>query len=499
MEHLDLLRFDLLHAWRYRQAGAPHAPVVGEFHGLLSSDAAQQDVPVPLLEVVVLVVLLIDAFELIMDLLQRGALSADKPSAALLKAIEQVDAADAEVSEKDAGDGAGSLAEKVRAGYAPAQAYALERLNFAIFSRLVNMVLGVVTVAAGVLPMLWDAAGEAVDSLAPEQWASSSLAQSLCFLALSQLWSTLLSVPFSVYRQFVIEEAHGFNKMTPALFASDLAKQLALMAVLGLPIAAVAILVIEWAGQGFHNWLFGVVVVVTVLAQVVVPTLIMPLFNKFEPLPDGELKERIEALAASLGFPLAKLSVMDGSSRSAHSNAFFIGLPFLPKRIVLFDTLLEQSTDDEIIAVLAHELGHWAHNHTLGLQGVGLFLTYWQLAAFAAAIHWPPLYSTFGFSDRPTIVGLLLFMQYAFQPLGPLLNFALSALSRAAEFDADAFAVQQGKGQALQRALVRLGLENKAAPHNHWLYSTYHHSHPPMPERLAALQTRTAEASKRDE
>jgi STE24 endopeptidase len=284
------------------------------------------------------------------------------------------------------------------------------------------------------------------------------------------------------------------------LWLTDQLKQQLLIILLGGPVVALAIFTVHWVGAGFHNYLFGLLFAIQIGAQIIMPTVIMPCFNTFEPLPEGKLKTRIEALAASLGFPLSKLSVMDGSKRSSHSNAFFMGLPGLPKRIVLFDTLLEQASDNEIVAVLAHELGHWKHNHTMMLQGFGLLLTYAQMWAFGHAVFFRPMYTAFGFSDMPVAVGMLVFFTFAFKPLEPMLSFAISAFSRACEFDADAFAAAQGgkdgssntKGSAmarhLQTCLVKLSVDNKSAQRAHWLYSAYNFSHPPLPERLGALQ-----------
>ena len=169
---------------------------------------------------------------------------------------------------------------------------------------------------------------------------------------------------------------------------------------------------------------------------------------------DGELKRAVERLAAAHAFPLDKLFVVDGSSRSAHSTAFFAGLR--EKRIVLYDTLLKQTDEAEVLAILAHEMGHWKAGHlTRGLV-LMLAVLFVQLALFGQFVHNETLYSSFGFAERPALVGLLLFFQVAFTPLFPLLSFALSALSRSHEFAADSFAAAGGHGEALQTGLVKV-------------------------------------------
>lgn len=461
---------------------------------------------------------MVELFETALELMQRKELSKQSPPSVLLDVVARVD----EQSKSDevrsdteddnaseSGDVKGddekeeSLVQRITTGYGAARAYALEKLSFGLAARLIDIAIFITYLSSGMLPLLWEASADLLAAVPYKPIAGVAMQEiprSLVFLLLFQLQSMLLSAPISFFRQFVIEQRHGFNKMTPLLWCTDKLKSLVLTMAFGGPIAALVIWTVLWAGEGFHNYLFGLLFAVQIIAQVLVPTLIMPCFNKFEPLQDGPLKRRIEALAASLGFPLSKLSVMDGSKRSSHSNAFFMGLPGLPKRIVLFDTLLEQASDDEIVAVLAHELGHWKHNHTLAMQGLGLVLTYGQLWAFGKAMFFRPMYTAFGFSDMPVAVGMLLFFAFAFTPVNPVLGFLLSAISRACEFDADAFAAAQGgkdgsastRGSAmakhLQACLVKLGVENKSAQRSHWLYSAYHFSHPPLPERLAALQ-----------
>jgi len=222
----------------------------------------------------------------------------------------------------------------------------------------------------------------------------------------------------------------------------------------------------------------------------IVPVFIMPLFNKYEPLQDGDLKKRIYALAAQLKYPLTKLFVMDGSKRSSHSNAFMFGFGN-NKRIVLFDTLMEQVHDDEILAILGHELGHWKLGHTL--TNFGVTQVYFGAAFYIFSLCYTSneLYRAFGFDDpsrpTPTIIALLLFFQTIWAPVDKILSFILTVFSRQCEFAADRFSVELKMSKKLQSGLCKIHLENLGAMCPDPWYSMYHYSHPPLVERLSAM------------
>ncbi|KAJ9081521.1 zinc metalloprotease [Entomophthora muscae] len=217
------------------------------------------------------------------------------------------------------------------------------------------------------------------------------------------------------------------------------------------------------------------------------PTFIQPLFNKFSPLEDGPLKDQIEALAKSVEFPLTKLYVIDGSKRSSHSNAYFFGL-FKNKRIVLFDTLLDDSTQEEILAILGHELGHWKLNHVTSRLVVTQLHLITVFLVFQQFITNKSLYEAFGFVDgaMPVLIGFVLF-QYLYAPIEAVVGFLLNVLSRKHEFEADAFAVQLGKAHPLATGLLKLQKKNLGDMNPDPLYSAYHFSHPPLTERLSAI------------
>ena len=222
----------------------------------------------------------------------------------------------------------------------------------------------------------------------------------------------------------------------------------------------------------------------------IVPVVIMPLFNEYKPLDDGPLKTRIYELADQLKYPLKKLFVMDGSKRSSHSNAFMFGFGS-NKRIVLFDTLMDQVHDDEILAILGHELGHWKMGHTL--TNFVVTQVYFGVAFyfFSLCFNQQDLYAAFGFNDPtrkvPTMIALLLFFQTLWAPVDKILSFVLTVFSRRCEFEADKFSVDLNMSQKLQSGLCKIHLENLGAMCPDWLYSTYHYSHPPLVERLSAM------------
>lgn len=297
--------------------------------------------------------------------------------------------------------------------------------------------------------------------------------------------SSLIDLPFSLYRQFVIEEKFGFNRMSLGLFFSDLLKNALIGAAIGTPVLLAVLWMMAKLGANwwFDVWLFWSVF--NLLILFIYPTWIAPLFNKFSPLPEGELKSRIEALLARCGFASGGLFVMDGSKRSAHGNAYFTGFG-KNKRIVFFDTLLERLTPPEIEAVLAHELGHFKHRHVLKriVTMFALSLAFlWLLGQLIAA---PWFYTGLGVEAGNTALALTLFFlalpAFTF-PLTPLGSY----LSRRHEFEADAYASAHANADELARALVKLYEENASTLTPDPLHSLFYDSHPPASIRLAHL------------
>ncbi|KAL0712417.1 hypothetical protein Bca4012_019395 [Brassica carinata] len=327
------------------------------------------------------------------------------------------------------------------------RAYSLDKSHFHFVHELVTILMDSAMLFFGILPWFWKLSGGFLPmvGLDPE----NEILHTLSFLAGVMIWSQITDLPFSLYSTFVIESRHGFNKVRRVPNTTlDMVKGILLSVILAPPIVAAIIVIVQKGGPYLAIYLWAFMFILSLVMMTIYPVLIAPLFNKFTPLPDGDLREKIEKLASSLKFPLTKLFVVDGSTRSSHSNAYMYGF-FKNKRIVLYDTLIQQcKNEDEIVAVIAHELGHWKLNHT----------TY----SFIAVQH--------------TVI-----------PLQHLVSFGLNLVSRAFEFQADAFAVKLGYAKDLRPALVKLQEENLSAMNTDPLYSAYHYSHPPLVERLRAI------------
>ena len=296
---------------------------------------------------------------------------------------------------------------------------------------------------------------------------------------------TLLDLPFSLYHTFVIEERFGFNRSTPGVFVTDLLKNAALLVIIGGPLIALALWIMEASGGLWWLYVWLVWMGFTLVMFWAYPAVIAPLFNKFSPLDNENLKERIQALMDKCGFRSKGIFVMDGSKRSGHGNAYFTGFGS-NKRIVFFDTLLDSLDPPEIEAVLAHELGHFKLKHIQKrlLSTFALSLAALALLGWLAGETW--FYQGLGVSQESPWVALMLFMlampvfTFFLQPL-------MSLLSRKHEFEADAYAVQQSSGADLIHALVKMYRENASTLTPDPLYSAFHDSHPPAPVRISHI------------
>lgn len=368
-----------------------------------------------------------------------------------------------------------------------ARSYTLDKNTFSIVKDLFSIAVSSIVIYYGFFYVFWEVA----NNFSP--W-DSEIATSCIWMLLMNVVSTLTGLPFNIYYTFVLEEKYGFNKQTAKFFIVDKIKAFAVSQVLSLPIAAFAIYIVQVGGDYFFVWLWLMVGIVVLVLLTVYPAYIAPLFDKYTPLPEGELRTSIEALASELEFPLGQLYVVEGSKRSAHSNAYFYGL-FGVKRIVLFDTLIANPehggcNNNEVLAVLSHELGHWHHSHVtknLIIMQVNLFLMF---AAFAMLFSYAPLYTALGFPVGlcPILIGLIAVLQFVMSPYNAVLSFLLTMLSRNFEFQADAFAVKLGRAPYLISALIQLNKDNLGFPIYDSLYSTWHLSHPPLLERMAALK-----------
>lgn len=236
----------------------------------------------------------------------------------------------------------------------------------------------------------------------------------------------------------MLEEEFGFNKMTVGLWLMDKVKGQFLTVALGTPIGAGILAIIKKTGEGFFYYLWLFTLFVSLVGVTIYPIVIVPLFNKLEPLKEGTLKTGIDALASKLKFPLGELQVIDGSKRSSHSNAYFTGLPW-KKKIVIYDTLLEQSSEKEVEAVLAHELGHWSMSHTTKLLTISQFHVFYIFALFSSFVRNKSLYDAFGFTrEQPVLIGFMLFNE-VFGASDSVVKLLMNVMTRKFEFEAGMF------------------------------------------------------------
>ena len=321
------------------------------------------------------------------------------------------------------------------------------------------------------------------------QWMEPGVMQQVALLAGFMVIGSVLDLPFTLYRTFVLEQRFGFNKTTPKLWLQDLLKSTLVGTVIGLPIAALVVWMMGATGAYWWVWTWGVWMGFNLLMLLVYPTWIAPLFNQFKPLDDAALKDRVNALMARCGFTSKGFFVMDGSKRSAHANAYFTGFG-ASKRVVFYDTLLAQLSPAEVDAVLAHELGHFKHKHIVkrmvslfGLSLLGFALLGWvsQQVWFYTGLGVVP--SMTGDNDA---LALLLFMM-VLPLLGSFVGPVFAQLSRKHEFEADAYAAAHTSGADLSSALLKLYKDNASTLTPDPVYVKFYYSHPPASERLGRM------------
>ncbi len=354
--------------------------------------------------------------------------------------------------------------------------------------------MGLLSMAFGTVVLLgWTLLGglDALNTLLRDQLLADwgPMAYQLALLAAFVVIGSLLDLPWDAYSTFRIEQQFGFNRLTLKMWLLDGLKGVLVSAVIGLPMAALVLWIMGHSGGLWWLWAWAIWVGFNLLLLVIYPTVIAPLFNKFEPLQDDSLKARVQALMQRCGFAAKGLFVMDGSKRSAHANAYFTGLG-ASKRVVFFDTLLQRLTAVEVEAVLAHELGHFKHKHVLkrmlvifGLSLLGLALLGW-LAGQGG------FYTGLGVAPNlaaPNDALALLLFALALPPFMFFVAPVMAHFSRRDEFQADAYACQQADGAALAQALLKLHEDNASTLTPDPLYVRFYYSHPPATERLAAL------------
>jgi len=356
--------------------------------------------------------------------------------------------------------------------------YTAAKSRFSMLGIAFNAAVLLILTFGGLLQGLYDVSARVSDH---------ELVHGLVFFALLSLILSFIDIPFDLYRTFVIEEKFGFNKMTKGLFIKDFVVGLVVSAVLGLPFLAVLLWLMEAAGQ--YWWLYAWVAGVAfwLFVQFISPTIIAPLFNKFSPLENQDLKQRIEALLKRCGFQSKGLFVMDGSKRSSHGNAYFTGFG-KSKRIVFFDTLVERHDGPEVEAVLAHELGHFKRHHVLKLTAMFAVLGFAFFWLLGLAKNTPWLFEGLNVS-YPAPDALVLTVFYLVLP--PFLFFLrpfLAAYLRKNEFEADAYAAAHAPARDLARALVKLYKDNASTLTPDPIHSAFYDSHPPAAARIARLE-----------
>ena len=362
--------------------------------------------------------------------------------------------------------------------YKKSQEYTKAKSIFGLFSSVVSLVVTL---------LFWFLGGFNRLDVIVRGWNYHEIVTGLCYIGILVFVRSLFSLPFSIYSTFVIEERFGFNKTTPATFIMDLIKGTVLGVLLGGPLLAGVLAIFLFGGPFAWIYCWAVVSAFSLIIQFVAPTWIMPLFNKFTPLPDGELNSAIHAHAQGVQFPLKGIYVMDGSKRSGKTNAFFTGFG-KNKRIALFDTLITNHTVAELVAVLAHEIGHYKRKHILKSMVIGFLqigVTFFLLSIFVSHAG---LFEAFYMKSISVYAGLL-FFGMLYSPIEMILSIALQAFSRKNEFEADRYSVETTRSpQSMIDALKKLSRENLSHLTPHPFYVWLNYSHPPVLQRIKAIQ-----------
>ncbi len=372
----------------------------------------------------------------------------------------------------------GAAAIMDAATYAKSVAYTMEKSRFGVLTGVFDALVLAMVVFGGVLPWLFGQIGA---------WgAHGAVWDDVLFILGAGLLLAVPSLPFDWWEQFRLEQKFGFNKTTPSLWVTDKLKGVALVFAIGFPLLWALLSLVQWVGARWWLWGFALVFGFQLLMLVLYPKLILPLFNKLTPLPDGELRSQLLALGERTGFRAAAIQVMDGSKRSGHSNAFFTGFGRF-RRIVLFDTLIAQLTPKELEAVLAHEIGHYRCGHIPKMLAVSAAMLLGGFGVIAWLAQSPWFNLTFGFPPGELAPAFLLFgllsglVTFWFSPL-------MNYFSRKHEYEADAFARDAvGGAEPMVGALRKLAQKNLSNLTPHPWFSAFYYSHPTLLEREAAL------------
>jgi STE24 endopeptidase len=361
--------------------------------------------------------------------------------------------------------------------YEQSRAYHRDRARFGFLTSGLSFFLSLVMLLTGGFGWL--------DNLL-HHFIEHEIFRALAFFGIVGFVGDLITTPFQWYATFVIEERYGFNKTTRSTFISDKLKGYLVAAIVGGPVLSLFIYMAQLMGQDFWIWFSVVAIVLIFMINVFYTTLFLPLFNKLTPLPDGELKYAITSFAADVNFPLDSVFVIDGSKRSSKANAFFSGLG-KRKKIVLYDTLIDRHPKEELIAVLAHEVGHFKKKHVIWMFLLSCVQIVFTLFILSRMLYAEEVSFALG-GDQMSIPLNLLAFGILFSPISGLTGLLMNIFSRRNEFEADRYARETFDGTALSTALKRLSVDTLSDLFPHPLYVFFHYSHPPLLQRLEALK-----------
>lgn len=379
--------------------------------------------------------------------------------------------------------------------YLKTKKYSADKLRFKMFEMGFELAFAVGFIFLGGMRALW---GWTTDTFTDDQ----TLYRIIFYGLISSVIGLVFNLPFEYYAQFVIEEKHGFNKSTLATFIKDTVIKFGLSQVVNIVLMYGLVKIIELGGSWMPLYATGFITFLIFFFMLIYPNVIAPLFNKFESLgindneKEKDLRKKVEDIAQKVKFPVSEIYKTDGSKRSAHSQAYFFGF-FKKKRIVIYDTLIDQLDNHETESVLCHEIGHWYHSHNLMMLGLTLVSVQLIVWVLKMVVYDLSTYQNFGFDKVEYFIGITIALTVQ-GVISNLLKFVMTKLSRRNEFQADEFAITQGHGDNLIVALVKIYKENKADLDPDPLFSTFNHTHPTLLQRVANLKEKMAVSSKKN-
>ena len=364
--------------------------------------------------------------------------------------------------------------------YVKAKKYKIERGRLSSISGLFNLVFTLLMLYFFGYGFISDYATSLSDSV---------IIQSSVFFMIFYLFTFIIGIPFSYYSTFVIEEKFGFNKTDLKTFITDKIKSLIMTVILIIGLTSIAVLIIGFFSKGFWLWLWIGLSLFMLFLNMFYADLIVPIFNKLTPLEDGDLRKKIEAYSEKVGYSLKNIFVIDGSKRSSKANAFFSGLG-PRKTIALYDTLIEKHTDEELVSVLAHEVGHYKKKHIFYSMIITIFQLGVMCYLFEICMQYDLIANSLGSLTMNFHIGIIAF-SFLYSPVGLITGIFMNILSRKNEFEADEYAKETYDGNALSLALKKLSVDSLSNLYPHPLYVFIHYSHPPLMQRLNELNKKT--------